>query len=120
MKLSEAIKKLEKDRSKVFESKNIKLHATEGRFLHFNNNIGVIQIGYIDIDREWEEVSQPLTFEEVMDKEKIFKCEYSKIEQGVYWNLSSFIKMLYIECFDSEEISHILKNAEFFIKGDTK
>jgi len=121
MKLSEVIKELEKDGTKIFvsksqltESENVKLYTSQGRFLHFNKDIGGIRIGCINLDREWEEIKQPITFDEVVNKVGLFKCKHPKIKEDGYWTLSRFIQMLYRECFDSAEIIDILKNGEFY------
>ena len=117
MRLSEVLKALEKDRSKIFVSENVKLYTSKGEYLHFNNTIVDTQIGCINLDREWEEIKQPITFEEVLNNGKIFKCKHPKIKEEGYWVLSRFISMLYRECFDSDEIFNILNTGEFYNKG---
>jgi len=114
MKLSEAIKELEKDRNKIYKSENVNLYTREGKYLHFSNTILDTQIGCINMDREWEEILQPITFEEVLNKGKLFKCKHPKIKEEGYWVLSRFIEMLSIKGFTSSEIIDILKNGKFY------
>ena len=114
MKLSEVIKALEKDRSKIFVSENVKLYTTEGEYLHFNNTIVDTQIGCINLDRGWEEVVQPITFNEVMDNGKAFRCEHPKIQNDDYWGLIRFFYYLSMNYCDSAEIADILKNGKFY------
>jgi len=114
MKLSEAIKELEKDRNKIYESKDVKLYTSKGKYLHFSNTIIETQIGCINLDREWEKVLQPITFDEVLNNGKVFKCKHPKIKEEGYWVLSRFISMLYIEEFDSAEIIDIIQKGKFY------
>jgi len=114
MKLSEVIKELEKDRSKIYKSENVNLYTREGKYLHFSNTIIDTQIGCINLDREWEEIKQQLTFEEVLNNGKVFKCKHPKIKEEGYWVLSRFISMLYIEEFDSAEIIDIIQKGKYY------
>ena len=114
MKLSEVIKELEKDRNKIYKSENVNLYTREGKYLHFNNTILETQIGCINLDREWEEVLQPITFDEVLNNGKLFKCKHPNIKEEGYWTLSRFIHHLSMKGFDSDEIFNILNTGEFY------
>ena len=113
MRLSEVLKALEKDRSKIFVSENVKLYTSKGEYLHFNNTIVDTQIGCINLDREWEEIKQPITFEEVLNNGKNFRCEHPKIKDD-YFILSRFIEYLYINDFNSDEMLDIFKTGKFY------
>ena len=117
MKLSEVIKKLEKDGTKIFVSDNLpfiemKCKSEDG-LIEFFRETFKYQRG-ISLKREWEEVLQPITFDEVLNKGKVFKCKHPKIKEEGYWVLSRFIQMLYIEEFDSDEIFNILNTGKFY------
>jgi len=117
MKLSEVIKELEKDGTKIFVSDN--LPFIEMKCKSENESIEFFREGYkyagsISFRREWEEIKQPITFDEVMDNGKVFKCKHPKIKEEGYWVLSRFISMLYIDSFNSAEIIDILKNGKFY------
>ena len=117
MKLSEVIKELEKDGTKIFVSDNLpfiemKCQSQHGSIEFFRDTS--IYAGNIGLDREWEEIKQPITFDEVLNNGKVFKCKHPKIKEEGYWVLSRFIQMLYIEYFNSAEIIDILKNGKFY------
>jgi len=117
MKLSEVIKELEKDGTKIFVSKNkafveMKCQTKYGSIEFYRDTS--IYTGDIGLDREWEEILQPITFEEVLNKGKLFKCKHPKIKEEGYWVLSRFIEMLSIKGFTSSEIIDILKNGKFY------
>jgi len=118
MKLSEVIKELEIDDTKIFVSKNqllfgeMRCQSAEGIIAFSVDNS--MYTGGINIEREWEEIKQLLTFEEILNNGKLFKCKHPKIKESSYWTLSRFISMLYRECFDSAEIIDIFKNGKFY------
>jgi len=116
MRLSEVLKELEKDGTKIFVSKNqlteMTCQSKDGVIDFFRETFKYA--GSISLSREWEEIKQLLTFEEVMDNGKAFRCEHPKIQNDNYWALSSFIGMLYTEYFNSNEIIDILKNGKFY------
>ena len=118
MKLSEVIKELEIDDTKIFVSKNqllfgeMRCQSAEGMIAFSVDNS--MYTGGINLKREWEEIKQQLTFEEVLNNGKVFKCKHPKIKEDGYWVLSTFIKMLYVKCVDSAEIADILKNGKFY------
>ena len=117
MKLSEAIKALEIDNTKIFVSKNkafveMQCRSQYGSIKFFRYTS--IYAGDISLDREWEEVLQPITFEEVMNNAKVFKCKHQNIKEDGYWILSRFIQMLSMKEFTSSEIIDILKNGKFY------
>ena len=117
MRLSEVIKELEKDGTKIFVSDN--LPFMEMKCKSENESIEFFREGYkyegsISFRREWEEIKQPLTFDEVMDNSKPFRCEHPKIQKNYYWVLSTFIQMLYAKCFDSVEMADIIQKGKFY------
>ena len=121
MKLSEMLVKLEKDHTKKFKGisnySNDIICSFDAGCVDFNYNreqelcSDSFRIGE---DREWEEVLQPMTFEEVMNNAKVFKCKHQNIKEDGYWILSRFIQMLSIKGFTSSEIIDILKNGKFY------
>jgi len=117
MKLSEVIKELEIDSTKIFVSKNkafveMKCQSHNGSIEFFRDTS--IYAGDISLKREWEEIKQPISFDEVLNKGKLFKCKHPKIKEDGYWALSRFISMLYRECFDSDEIADIIQKGKFY------
>jgi len=121
MKLSEMLAELEKDHTKKF--KGIRKHNDD---IICSFSVGCVDFKYnrehnpcsdsfrIGQYREWEEVLQPMTFEEVLNNGKVFKCKHPKIKEEGYWVLSRFISMLYIEEFDSAEIIDIIQKGKFY------
>jgi len=117
MELSEVIKELEKDDTKIFVSKNkpfveMKCQSQNEVIEFFRDNS--IYAGNINIKREWQEIKKPITFDEVLNNGELFKCKHPKIKEDGYWVLSTFIKMLYVKCFDSAEIADILQKGKFY------
>ena len=121
MKLSEMLVKLEKDHTKKFKGTK-----KDDDDIICNFSVGCVDFKY---DREhstfsdsfrigqyieWEEIKQQLTFEEVMNNGKLFKCKHQNIKEDGYWILSRFIQMLSIKGFTSSEIIDILKNGKFY------
>jgi len=116
MKLSEIIKELEKDDTKIFVSKNkpfveMKCQSQNEVIEFFRDNS--IYAGNINIKREWQEIKKPITFDEVLNNGKNFRCEHPKIKDD-YFILSRFIEHLYINDFNSDEIADILNTGKFY------
>ena len=114
MRLSEVIKKLEKDGTKIFVSKNhlieMKCQSRDGVIDFYRETF--IYKGSISLSREWEEIKQPITFDEVLNNGKTFKCEHPNLQTD-YFILSRFIEHLYIKGFNSAEIADIIQNGKF-------
>jgi len=121
MKLSEMLTELEKDHTKKFKGTR---KGDDDITCSFS--VGCVDFKYdrehstcsdsfrIGQYREWEEIKQPITFNEVLNNGKLFKCKHPDIKEEGYWSLSRFIQMLYTEDFNSYLIFNILNTGEFY------
>lgn len=92
MRFSEAVKEFENDRSKIFQSipmnlydDVLRLSVRDGRYLEITNLKTDKSQPLIDIARDWEEIKQPVTWQEAFEAWTDYKGIYCKVGDEI-WN----------------------------------
>ncbi len=127
MKLEEMIKELKENPEKKFKS--IPLHGLEastfaimieGKIFFRNKHNDSVSLYYIDLDWEWEEVKEPVSFMKLLQeikKDRILRFSYKNKAQSYNFegDLEDFLFEI-SDTFTNEYIAKILLEGKFYIE----
>lgn len=124
MKLWEAIREIEKDRRKVFESDvegyTVLKATNSGVSLRFEDVTHNENSALISLNRDWHEVKKPVPWQEAIEawaNHKRVRCEIDGHVWTYDWNVAEKSEMVAIE--DGFGISPLeIKNGKWFIEEE--